>query len=192
MVRLRRRSAGAATFGVRRRLVAPACLAGLLGGALPACAPVLNWRQMRPEGWALEAAMPCRPDRLSRDLPLAGTTVTLTLLVCRVGEHSFALASAVLPDPGSVPAVLQALVAAARDNVAGQVEAERPLRVPGMTPQPSALHRRLHGQAPDGRAVTEEVAVFAHGMRVFQATVLGPALDTAQTAPFFDGLKVVS
>lgn len=43
---------------------------------------------------------------------------------------------------------------------------------------------------PDGTAVREQVLVFAHGLRVFQATVVGPRADEALAKPFFDSIEV--
>jgi len=164
---------------------AMALITGLL-----ACSPALDWRQVRPEGWGLQAAMPCRPDHLQRQVRLAGATVALSLEVCSADGHSFALASADLADPALVVPALQALLQAAQANVQGQVLGEQAAAVPGMTPQAAALRRQLSGQMPDGRAVREQVLVFAKGLRVFQATVMGPEAGAAQTGPFFEALAL--
>ena len=81
--------------------------------------------------------------------------------------------------------------APAQANVQGQVLAEQPAAVPGMTPNPEARRWRLQGRLPDGQAVAEQVQVFAHGTRVFQAAVIGPQADEARAGPFFEGLKVL-
>lgn len=168
--------------------VAVSGLAVTLG--LMACSPALDWRQVRPDGWGLQAAMPCRPDQMQRQVALAGAPVALSLLVCSTDGHSFALASADLVDPARVAPALQALLQAAQVNVQGQVLAEQPAAVPGMTPHPAALRRQLSGQMPDGRAVREQVLVFAKGLRVFQATVMGPLAGPAQASPFFEAIEL--
>lgn len=165
-------------------------LSGLLGLALVGCSPALDWRQVRPDGWGLQAAMPCRPDQQQRQVALAGAPVTLGLLVCSTADHTFALASADMGDPARVVPALEALLASAQANLQGQVLAEQPAQVPGMTPQPAALRRELAGRMPDGRAVREQVQVFAHGLRVFQATVVGPQAGPAQVGPFLDALEL--
>ena len=53
-----------------------------------------------------------------------------------------------------------------------------------------ALHWRLRGQLPDGTPVTEQAMVFAHGLRVFQATVVGPQADDALARSFFEKIEV--
>ena len=59
----------------RRRCTAVLLAAVLLG----ACAPALDWRQVRPPGWSLRAALPCRPATAERTVPLAGAPLTLAL-----------------------------------------------------------------------------------------------------------------
>lgn len=157
---------------------------------LPACAPALDWRQLQPEGWPLQLAMPCKPATQERQVPLAGQTVALRMLSCTADGHLFALASADVADPARVAPALQALGQAAQANARASIVGERAAVVPGMTPQAAARHWRLRGQLPDGQAVAEQVLVFAHGTRVFQASLIGPQADDSRAAPFFDGLKV--
>jgi len=176
----------------RRALLAAALLAtGLATALVTGCTAALDWRQLQPEGWSLVAALPCKPASQQRQVVLAGQPVVLTMLACSADQHTFALASAELGDPARVVPVLQALGQAARANVQGRVDAERPALVPGMTPQPAARHWRLQGRLPGGQAVAEQVQVFAHGTRVYQAAVIGPQADDARAAPFFEALKVL-
>lgn len=167
-------------------------LARLLAVALlGACAPGLDWRQLRPDGWGLAAAFPCRPASHARQVPLAGPPVELTLMACSADGHTFAIASADLVDPARIAPALQALGEAARANVQGSVALEQPAQVPGMTPHPAALRWRLNGRLPDGQPVAEQVLVFAHGTRVFQATLVGPRADEDLARPFFDAIEVL-
>ena len=158
---------------------------------LVGCTAALDWRQLQPEGWSLAASLPCKPASQQRRVALAGQTVVLAMLACTADGHTFALASADLGNPARVGVVLQALGRAAQANVQGQVLVEQPAAVPGMTPNPEARRWRLQGRLPGGQAVAEQVQVFAHGTRVFQAAVIGPQADEARAGPFFDGLKVL-
>ena len=170
------------------RLLAPALT--VLLALLAACSPSLDWRQVRPEGWGLVAAWPCRPSTQVRQLTLAGSAVEMSLMVCSAGAHSFAIASADMADPARVGPALAALGEAARANVRGVVESEHPAAVAGMTPQPAARWWQLRGQLPDGQPVREQVLVFAHGMRVFQATLIGPVADESLRKAFFDAIEL--
>ena len=162
----------------------------MMASTLAACSPALDWRLVRPEGWGLQAALPCRPAHQQRQVALAGAPVALSLVVCSTEGHTFALASADVGDPARVAPALQALLQAAQANLQGQVLAEQPAAVPGMTPHADAVRQQLAGRMPDGRAVREQVQVFAHGLRVFQATVVGPEAGPSQTAPFFDAIEL--
>ncbi len=162
----------------------------LLPALLPACSPTLDWRQVQPPGWSLAAALPCRPDVVERQVPLAGPPVALTMWSCNADGHLFALASADLGDPARVGPALQSLVAAARANLSAHVESDQPASVPGMTPHPAARQLQLAGRRPDGEAVRANLRVFAYGTRVYQATVLGPQAGDAQVRPLAEGLEV--
>lgn len=165
--------------------------AGWLVGVLAtACAPALDWRQVQPPGWSLTAALPCRPDRAERTLPLAGAPVVLGLWSCSADGHVFAIASADVAEPARVGPALQALAEAARANLAAQVESDQPALVRGMTPYPQARHLRLAGRRPDGQALREQMLVFARGTRVYQATVLGAQVDEARVRPLVEALEL--
>ena len=168
------------------RLIALIALIGLA-----ACSPVLDWRELRPQGWGLVASLPCRPDHQTRQVPLAGASVSLEMTLCRTDDHTFALTTAAMSDPTQVGPALAALLAAAQANVGGRITSEQAARVAGMTPQPGALRRQLIGQLPDGQPVHEQVLVFARGLRVFQATLVGPQADEARAAPFFESMTLI-
>lgn len=155
-----------------------------------ACTQAADWREVRPPGWALTMVMPCRPASHVRQVPLPGAAIELMLFACSDQEHTFAVSSALLADPASVGPALAQLSTAARANVRGQEPTDQPAAIPGMTPQAAARRWRMAGTLPDGRTVVEEVVVFSHGLRVYQATVLGPSAGPALAAPFFDGLRV--
>lgn len=177
----------------RLRTRDPALCAGWLLALLwlAGCSAALDWRQIQPDGWSLIGALPCKPATQQRQLSLAGQPVVMTMVACTADGHTFALASAELGDPAQVQPALLALGQAARNNLRGRVQAERPALVPGMTPNPAARHWRLLGQLPNGQAAAEQVQVFAHGTRVFQAAVVGAEADDGRAAPFFDALKVL-
>lgn len=172
-----------------RRLTVGWALA-LVGGA---CAPPLDWREVRPEGSGATAVFPCKPSSHSRKVSLGGVVLVLTLYACDAADVTYAVAFSELPDPTRVGPTLEALVRAARDNIqAAASSSPEPLHVDGMTPNPQALLWRFDGRRHDGRAVQEQVAVFVHGTRVFQATAVGRQLDAQALETFFGGLRIRS
>lgn len=166
--------------------------AGALAGLAAACTPSLNWREVRPEGSELVALFPCKPDRRMREVPLAGRPVQMQLVSCAIDGVSYAVVHARVADPLQVGPALQALRESAAANLGATPVDEAPFRVTGMTPQAQALRFAAAGRAADGRAVQEQAGVFAHGLSVYQATVVGPRLDPQAIETFFSGLKLSS
>jgi hypothetical protein len=162
--------------------------------SLAACSPALDWRDTQPEGFGLSLSLPCRAAVAQRTLDLAGAPVDLTLHACSADGATFAIASASVAEPRQVAAALAQLAAAAVANVQGEIRSQTPAQVAGMTPQPAAQRLRIAGHLRDGSAVDVSALVFAHGLRVFQASVVAPGSsgggsDDAR-GTFLDSLRV--
>ncbi len=165
------------------------CLAALAAGACMACAPALDWRDVRPAGSGVQLQFPCKPASQQRQLPLAGVPVTLVLHACAAGDQTWGIGHADMGDPARVGPALAELRAAASGNVAATPGRTAPLLPPGATPQPSSVRTRLQGRLPDGKPVQMDVAVFAHGTRVFQASVLGGQLSDEAVDTFIASIR---
>lgn len=161
-------------------------LAALL---LAACSPALDWRELRPEDSGAVAMFPCRPASHARRVRLAGGEVLLTLHSCSAADATWALAVADVADPARVGPALDELRRSAAANIAAHETRELAFGVPGATPNAGAGRLALAGRRADGAPVREQVAVFAKGTRVYQATALGPALPAEALEIFFGGLK---
>lgn len=160
--------------------------------ALAACTPALNWRELRPEGSQAQLLFPCKPASQVRAVALAGDKVDMTMFACTAGDTVFALSFADVKEPSRVAAALEELALAVRSHVQpSSAPASQPVAVPGMTPMAQAAQWRLAGRLPDGREVQERAALFSHGTRVYQATMLGAKLDAEAEDAFFGALKVV-
>lgn len=168
-----------------RRALTVALLLGVT-----ACSPSGDWREMRPSSTGLVARFPCKPDTHARRLPLAGQAVELTLHACQHDGATFALAAADVGDPRQVAPALAALLEATQANLRAAPAASSPAQVPGMTPSPGALRVGLQGRLPDDKQVAAVTAVFSHGTRVLQATVIGRPEGHADVQTFLDGLRV--
>ena len=102
----------------RMRLLRLSCLLGAV--ALSACAPALNWREVRPaDAEGLLATFPCKPQVAQRQIPLAGLPdrVTVHLLSCEADGSRWALSHLSVSDASLVPVALRALAAATRGNL---------------------------------------------------------------------------
>lgn len=165
-------------------------LAGL--AVLAACAPGLDWREVRPEEANLLLMFPCKPASDARKVEMQGRAFDMRLYTCKANQQSFALSYVDVGDPALVgPALLQMRQSLAAKLAAGAASAV-PVRVGGMTPNPQALQQSLAGKLPDGASTQGAVAVFAHGTRVFQAVVLGTKRDVAAEEGFLNGMKFAS
>lgn len=161
-----------------------------LAGALAACAPALDWREVRTPGAAVVALMPCKPAAQQRQLGLAGVPVVMSLQACSAGGLTWALVSADLTDPARVGAALDELLAASARNMSAVVPGGSDFAPTGSTPNARSRRVRLVGTLPDGSRAQLESAVFTHGTWVFHATVLGEKGDAEAADSFFASLRV--
>ena len=172
----------------------PACRVPSLFLAAAACAaagcsPALDWREFVPEGTDVTVSFPCRPDRMARQVALAGATAQMNMLACSAGEATFALAFVDVDDPARVGATLTALRQIAVGNLQDATPRLAPLEIRGMTPNAQAARLSVSGRLPDGAAVQEHAAFFVRGRRVYQASVIGAQPPAGAVETFIAGLK---
>lgn len=165
-------------------------LAALVG--LAACTPTLNWREIQPEGSDLFAIFPCKPERFARSVTLAGAKVEMRMSSCVVNGVTFAVAYASVAEPVRVAAAITELRNAAVGNIGGTAKAIGQAAVPGMTPNPLSGRVAFTGRSPDGKALQEQAVFFVKGLRVYQASIVGPTVDPEAADTFVAGLRLVS
>ena len=154
------------------------------------CAPALDWRELRPADSGLTVLFPCKPASHARRVSLGPDAVRLELHACTAGGMTWAIAFADVPEPARVGPALTELRAAAANNLSAGPAQVLALKIEGATPNPNSQRVQFQGRMPDGRAVTEQVAVFAKGTRVFQAVVVGEKLDAEAADGFFGSLRL--
>lgn len=169
-----------------RTLCLPLATVALLLG----CAPALDWRESRPAGSGLSVLFPCKPTSHTRRVNLGPDAVQLELHACTAGGITWAIAFADVQDPARVGPALTELRTAAANNLSAAPAQTLALKVEGATPNPASQRVQFQGRMPDGRVVTEQVAVFAKGTRVFQAVTLGEKLDAEAADSFFASLRL--
>lgn len=157
--------------------------------ALAACSPALDWRQARSADGVVEVLFPCRPQLHERRVALAGGQVKLSLMACDTGGQTWGLASAELSDPARHARALDELAAAAGANLLA-VPCSRALQVAGAMAHPGSRRLVVDGRRPDGQPAQMQMAVFVHGTRVYQATVLGAQLPEDAADTYIDSLRV--
>ena len=161
--------------------------AAVLG--LAACAPALDWRDVRAADGAVKAQLPCKPTTHTRKVVLAGRSVNLSLQACSAGGQTWALAWADVTDPALVGPALRELRDTAAANIGAQSSSPLLLNVPGATPHADSTRLRLEGWRADGQPVREQMALFVRGTLVVQATTLGAALPDDAVDTFFSSLR---
>ena len=159
---------------------------------LAACAPALDWRDVRAADGRVKAQLPCKPATHPRKLLLTGQSVNLPLQACRAGGQTWALAWADISDPVRVGPALRELRDAAAANIGARTSVPLLLNVPGATPHVDSARLRLEGRRADSQAVREQIAVFARGTLVVQATALGAELSDEAADTFFASLRAGS
>jgi hypothetical protein len=164
----------------------------LIVASAAACSPTLEWREFVPEGSGLGVTFPCRPDRHARTVAVAGAHARMEMLVCTAGGATYAVSFFDVAEPGRISTALADLRASAVSNVQGQAlqgQGRAPLQIKGMTANDNAARLAVAGRLPDGAAVQQQAVFFTRGLRVYQATVIGAALQPRAVEMFFGGLS---
>jgi len=173
---------------LRGAFIVIAAVISVMGVA--ACSPTLDWRDWRPADSGLTLTLPCKPTPQARNVQLAGQSVRMSLHACSAGGQTWALAYADMGDPRLLgPALAELRLSAAANVAASSNRALPPLVIAGATPHPESGRWALEGKLADGKSIREELAVFARGTVVFQATVLGETLPPEGVAMFFESLR---
>jgi hypothetical protein len=164
----------------------------VLAWALAACAPALDWREVRTEGAGLVGWLPCKPERFDRRLEVAGQAVRMRLMSCAAAGATYAIGELELPDPSRAGAVLEALQGAMARNLGEAAPQRAPWSVPGAVALAQMQRVRASGTLGDGTAVRAEAVFFARGTQAYQASVVGAHTEAEAVEAFFGALKLPS
>lgn len=88
-------------------LIVTSALAAVLG-----CTPAFNWREVSFDGLPVTALLPCKPDRGTRSVPLAGAPRDMVMAGCQAGGATFTVAIVNAGDTAVAAQVTTALKAA--------------------------------------------------------------------------------
>lgn len=169
---------------------APLLLVALLAALMAGCTPTHDWRDARLGDGELAALFPCRPDHHRRQVPLAGGQRWMNLSSCQAGDATFAVSMVDAERIDQVTPTYEGLTRALSTNLgATQPAPGAQVRVSGASPHPLAGPFDLAGRRGDGQVVQARVLMFSKGLHVYQATVLGPRLDSAAVDTFFSSLR---
>jgi hypothetical protein len=156
---------------------------------LAACSPTFNWREVRAEAAPLKVMLPCKPDKGSRRVPMAGRQVELQVMGCEAGGATFAVLFGDIVEPGRDDEVLAQWKAATLGHMQGVSLQERPFLPPGALALPNSVRVVASGKRADGSPVQGQAAYFARGSQVFQAVIYSDRVTPEAADTFFAGLK---
>jgi hypothetical protein len=72
---------------------------------LPGCTPAFNWRDVSFDGLPVSALLPCKPDRATRAVPLAGAPRQMVMAGCQAGGATFTVAVVTVEDASQLAQV---------------------------------------------------------------------------------------
>lgn len=165
-------------------------MAWLALAGLVACSPALNWRTARSDAHALKMLLPCKPDKATRDVSMAGAMVALDMQGCDAAGATFAVSHVRLVDATQASAALAGWQTATLATLHAASPPLQPFEIPGGQ---MGVRWVVQGQRTDGRPVSAQAVWFARiqpdGIDLFNAVVLADKTDTAVADTFFTGLK---
>ena len=164
---------------------------------LAGCSPALNWRNVPLPDAALTITLPCKPDRATRQVELAGAPVELSMVGCDADGATFAVSHVTLSDPSQLGDALthwRAAVLAVLGKEAYATAVDTPYAPPGVLPVPQSVRTTVQGQRVDGSAVAAQGVWFARAVgpqvRLYHAVVYTPKPRPDVADQFFAGLAL--
>lgn len=150
----------------------PVTLLGLSLALLSsACSPEQNWRDLALEGSGIKLQLPCKPDRTTRHVTLAGVPVDLQVVGCESGSAIVAVMSAALPPAVDANDVMLYWQQATLANAKVQPDASMVRQAwhrPGQLPLAASVRIQAPAQRANGEAVSMDAAwgAVAEGERI--------------------------
>lgn len=143
--------------------------------ALAACSPGLNWREVQLG--RLTTLLPCKPDRASRTVALAGQSPVMDMAGCEASGALFAISRVQAVDAAQAGALLRALRQASLDTVHARVL--RPMANSGDAQ--TSLDVLAEGQRTDGSPLQVRFKWLQAGAEVYQLAAYAEHLSGEQT-----------
>ncbi len=133
---------------------------------------------------------PCKPEIVSRNVPMAGSNRAVDMRSCDTAGVTFAVAHARLTDPVQAPVVLAAWRASTLAGMNADPAVATSEAPKGLPMLPQLLVLQATGAPPGQPVVTLMGVWFAQGADVFAAFVMASAVPAEVVEPFFSGLRL--
>ncbi len=164
---------------------------------LTACQPSLNWRSVQLEGTNLKIELPCKPDKTTKSVKMAGHDMDLSMVGCEANDAVWAVMTAQVMATADRVEILKGWRLATLQNMrASQPEDLHwsPSRVNAL---PGALRIKAVGTSANGQPVLAQAVWFSHlegeSVRLVHAVVYhnqGPKKKDQSAEQFIESLKL--
>ena len=154
---------------------------------LSACTPTLNWREVRLD--ALVAMLPCKPDRGTRSVQLAGHDLSMNMAGCEAGGALFAVSHVRVSDAAAINPTAAAWRVSALANMHANAVQDK-VELPSFHGAVPRTVVRAQGARPDANPVQAQLVWFTVGPDIYHAAVYANHLSADMTDPFFSDLRV--
>ena len=142
---------------------------------LSACQPSLNWRTVQMPGTTLSFELPCKPDKTTQPVTMAGQALELSVIGCEAGDAVWAVMSAKLSADADRAELLKGWRQATLQNMRAQQIEDANWMPSRMAALPGALRLKAIGTTAKGQPVRAHAVWFAHlegdSVRVVHAVV---------------------
>ena len=142
---------------------------------LSACQPSLNWRTVQMPETKLSFELPCKPDKTTKPVTMAGQTLELSVVGCEAGDAVWAVMSAKLSANADRTELLKGWRQATLQNMRATQIDDATWMPARMTALPGALRLKAIGTTAKGEPVRAHAVWFAHlegdAVRVVHAVV---------------------
>lgn len=177
-------------------------MAFLLGMALLACTPKLNWREVQLG--PLTVLLPCKPDHAQRSVRLGMADAPMQMVGCKAAEALYAVSRVHVTDPTQITGAQSAWYAATLANIKASAVKSQPVTIPrtlaGVRPvnrienslvSPHAFELLIaNGLGPDGSSLQAQMIWFVNGLDIYHVAVYGAKLSREHTELLFSELKL--
>ena len=169
----------------------------LLAVAIAACSPTFNWRDVRLDSRAgpLAALLPCKPDQAERPVSFdGGAAVPLSMVGCTAGGVTFTLAHLPVADPVAAAAALAQWRTANAVRLGGAESQPAAFKLAGTLELAAGGTAAIDARDAAGQPLRQRAAWFARAgsggaVELFQAAMLGAAIDRGVADTFFSSLR---
>jgi hypothetical protein len=153
---------------------------------LTACQPSLNWRAVQLEGTNLKFELPCKPDKTTQSVKMAGLDIDLSMVGCEANDAVWAVMTAQVPATADRVEILKGWRTATLQNMRATQTQDltwSPSRVAAL---PGTLRIKSLGTSAKGQPVNAQAVWFSHlegeAVRLVHAVVYqnqGPKMDSS-------------